>query len=47
MYLTGEYDVSNYDIHVLAGAVKLFFRELREPLIPVSLLDRFIAVYRT
>jgi len=34
-------------MHVLAGAVKLFFRELAEPLIPVTLLDHFITAYRT
>ena len=47
LYLTGDYDVSKYDVHVLAGAVKLFFRELSEPLIPINLLDQFIAVCRT
>jgi len=45
--LTGDYEVSGYDIHVLTGAVKLFFRELSQPLIPVDLLDLFIAAYRT
>ena len=45
--MTGDYDVSKYDIHVLTGAVKLFFRELSEPLIPINLLDQFIDVYRT
>ena len=47
MYLTGDYDVSKYDVHVLTGAVRLFFRELSEPVIPVSLFDQFLAVYRT
>jgi len=47
VYLAGDYDVSNHDVHVLAGAVKLFFRELSEPLIPVNLLDQFVAVCRT
>lgn len=42
----GDYDVSDYEVHVVAGAVKLFFRELSQPLIPTSLLDRFIATYR-
>ena len=44
--LTGDYDVAAFDVHVLAGAVKLFFRELREPLVPVHLLDQFIAASR-
>jgi len=44
---TGDYDVSDYEIHVLTGAVKLFFRELSEPLILTSLLDQFIAAIRT
>lgn len=47
VYLTGDYDVSDYDVHVLTGAVKLLFRELSEPLIPVQLLDQFITTYRT
>ena len=28
------YDLSNMDIHTVTGALKLFFRELREPLFP-------------
>jgi len=44
---TGDYDVSDYELHVVAGAVKLFFRELSQPLIPTGLLDRFVAAYRT
>jgi len=47
LYVTGDYNVSKYGVHELTGAVKLFFRELSEPLIPVSLLDQFITVYRT
>ncbi len=27
------------DVHVLAGSLKLFFREMREPLIPSELFD--------
>ncbi|XP_062979110.1 rho GTPase-activating protein 9 isoform X2 [Elgaria multicarinata webbii] len=30
------------DVHVLTGALKLFFRELPEPLVPYSLFDDFI-----
>jgi hypothetical protein len=32
------------DVHVLTGALKLFFRELKEPLIPWDCVDRLIAV---
>lgn len=32
------------DIHVLTGALKLFFRELKEPLIPWELVDKLINV---
>uniref|UniRef100_A0A1E1WBD6 Rho-GAP domain-containing protein n=1 Tax=Pectinophora gossypiella TaxID=13191 RepID=A0A1E1WBD6_PECGO len=31
------------DIHVLTGSLKLFFRELKEPLIPCSMFDRVLA----
>ncbi|XP_053617172.1 rho GTPase-activating protein 9-like isoform X2 [Plodia interpunctella] len=31
------------DIHVLTGSLKLFFRELKEPLIPCALFDRVLA----
>ncbi|KAH0629013.1 hypothetical protein JD844_010743 [Phrynosoma platyrhinos] len=31
------------DVHVLTGALKLFFRELPEPLVPYSLFDEFVA----
>jgi len=41
----GDYDVSAYELHVIAGAVKLFFRELAAPLIPTALLDRFLAAH--
>ncbi|XP_073948734.1 uncharacterized protein [Choristoneura fumiferana] len=33
----------NTDIHVLTGSLKLFFRELKEPLIPCSMFDRILA----
>jgi len=41
-----DYDMSSYDIHTLTGAVKLFFRELTEPLVPFSLFDTFIAAHK-
>ncbi|GCC46793.1 hypothetical protein chiPu_0030793 [Chiloscyllium punctatum] len=31
------------DIHVVSGALKMFFRELPEPLIPYNTFDNFIA----
>ncbi|XP_067100341.1 rho GTPase-activating protein 27-like [Osmerus mordax] len=35
------------DIHVITGALKLFFRELPEPLFPYSHFNSFIAAIRT
>ena len=32
------------DVHVLTGALKLFFRELKEPLIPWECVDKLMAV---
>ena len=34
------------DIHVLAGALKLFLREMREPLIPTDMFDKFLRASR-
>ncbi|XP_074892975.1 rho GTPase-activating protein 27 isoform X3 [Buteo buteo] len=34
------------DIHVVTGALKLFFRELPEPLVPFSHFDKFIAAIK-
>nr|XP_057905560.1 rho GTPase-activating protein 27 isoform X2 [Doryrhamphus excisus] len=34
------------DIHVITGALKLFLRELPEPLFPFSFFDKFIAAIR-
>ncbi len=34
------------EIHVITGALKLFLRELPEPLFPFSFFDRFIAAIR-
>ncbi|XP_077339724.1 rho GTPase-activating protein 9 isoform X5 [Lithobates pipiens] len=31
------------DIHVITGALKMFFRELPEPLIPFSMFDEFVS----
>ncbi|KAK9396709.1 rho GTPase-activating protein 27 [Crotalus adamanteus] len=35
------------DVHVITGALKLFFRELPEPLFPFSYFDRLIAAAKT
>ncbi|KAL6094580.1 arhgap27 [Pungitius sinensis] len=35
------------DVHVITGALKLFFRELPEPLFPFSHFNNFIAAIRT
>ncbi|NXL91478.1 RHG27 protein, partial [Alectura lathami] len=34
------------DIHVITGALKLFFRELPEPLVPFGHFDKFIAAIK-
>lgn len=34
------------DIHVITGALKLFFRELPEPLVPFNHFDKFIAAIK-
>lgn len=34
------------DIHVITGAVKLFFRELPDPVIPYNLFDEFVAAIK-
>ncbi|XP_039520652.1 rho GTPase-activating protein 15-like isoform X2 [Pimephales promelas] len=37
-----DLEESNWDIHVITGALKLFFRELQEPLFPYNLFNDFI-----
>ena len=34
-------DSAVWEIHVLTGALKLFFRELAEPLFPIQYFDKF------
>ncbi|KAI0216978.1 Rho GTPase-activating protein 27 [Lamellibrachia satsuma] len=33
---------SEFDLHVLTGALKMFFRELKEPLFPFNTFDKFM-----
>ena len=33
---------SEFDLHVLTGALKMFFRELKEPLFPFDMFDKFM-----
>lgn len=42
--ITEKYEVllREEDVHVLTGALKLFFRELSEPIFPVNLAKDFI-----
>ncbi|KAL3832100.1 hypothetical protein ACJMK2_023824 [Sinanodonta woodiana] len=35
-------DAETWDVHVLAGTLKLFFRELKEPVFTYSLFDKFV-----
>ncbi|XP_028845815.1 rho GTPase-activating protein 27 isoform X2 [Denticeps clupeoides] len=38
-----DLEEGHWDIHVITGALKLFFRELQEPLFPFSRFNNFIA----
>ncbi|XP_026133056.1 rho GTPase-activating protein 27-like [Carassius auratus] len=38
-----DLEEGNWDIHVITGALKLFFRELQEPLFPYNLFNDFIS----
>ncbi len=40
------FDDPDWDTHVLTGTLKLFFRELKDPLFPFDLFDRFLAAIR-
>lgn len=39
-----KYDelATSWDVHVLTGALKMFFRELQEPLFTFALFDAFL-----
>ena len=41
-YLLGKHNFNDFDIHVLSGTLKTFFRELEDPLIPLPMQDRFL-----
>ncbi|XP_067932529.1 rho GTPase-activating protein 15-like isoform X5 [Watersipora subatra] len=43
---TDSYNLADYDVNVLTGALKLFFRELKEPLIPFELYDTLSTTIR-
>ena len=36
--------ISQVDIHVVAGSLKLFFRSLREPIITFTLWESFVRI---
>ena len=38
----GKYNLKDFDIHVLSGALKTFFRELDDPLIPRCFRTHFV-----
>jgi hypothetical protein len=38
----GKHNFKDFDIHVLCGALKTFFREIDEPLIPLNLTEYFL-----
>lgn len=38
-----DLEEGSWDIHVITGALKLFFRELQEPLFPYNLFSEFIS----
>ncbi|XP_073774196.1 rho GTPase-activating protein 27 isoform X5 [Danio rerio] len=42
-----DLEEGNWDIHVITGALKLFFRELQEPLFPYNLFNEFICAIKT
>ncbi len=37
-----DLEEGSWDVHVITGALKLFFRELQEPLFPYNLFNDFI-----
>jgi hypothetical protein len=43
VYLGKKVDLEGRDIHTVAGVLKLFFRELPEPLLTYELYDTFLA----
>jgi len=47
MYIDEYYELNSsfWDIHVVTGALKLFFRELSEPLFTFALFEEFLNAY--
>ena len=41
------HDASKWDVHTLTGALKLFFRELEQPLIPWTVFERALEILRS
>ena len=39
-----KFDILKFDIHVIASALKLYLRELPDPLIPAVYYDRYLKV---
>ena len=39
-------DSNEWEVHVLTGALKMFFRELKEPLIPFAYYSKFLHANR-
>ena len=41
----GKHNFDNFDTHVLCGALKTFFRELEDPLVPYGLHQHFLSSF--
>lgn len=40
----GKYNLAEWDVHVITGAMKLFFRELKDPVIDPHTLEKIYSV---
>ena len=40
-------DSAKWDVHTLSGALKLFFRELEQPLIPWNVFEKALEILRS
>jgi hypothetical protein len=43
----GRCNLAEWDVHVITGAMKLFFRELKDPVIDSHLLEKIYSVLST